>query len=67
MSDPNTLWSIRELAQYLRVCPRTAWTLVSRGLIPAIRFSCRLIRFRPEEVEKAVEALRKPPQQPNPN
>jgi excisionase family DNA binding protein len=44
-----------QVAQLLQVKRRTVYSLVDQGVLPARRIGNRLIRFRSDEVEKAIE------------
>ena len=49
-SEEQRLWTLRDVAQYLRCTPRHVQNLVASGL-PHIKLG-RLIRFCPEEVRR---------------
>jgi excisionase family DNA binding protein len=43
-----------EIAQRMKVCPRTVQNLVARKAIPVVRLSPRCVRFRWKDVERAL-------------
>lgn len=47
-----------ELAERLRVTPRTIEFLVNRGKLPCIKIGARLVRFAWADVEAALKAHR---------
>lgn len=51
----DQLLTIEEVADLLRVNPRTIHRYVSQGLLPCVRFSKKTIRFRREDVLRFVE------------
>ena len=50
------LLSRAEVAQRLGVCPHTIQRLTRRGILPAIVFNRRLIRYSPDAVEAYIKA-----------
>lgn len=52
--------SLDDVANMLRVSPRTIRRLVADGLLPIYRFSSKLVRFRAEEVMAAFAKVRVP-------
>ena len=52
---PNLL-SRAEVAQRLGTCTHTVQRLTRRGLLPAIRFNARLIRYAPETLEAFINS-----------
>jgi hypothetical protein len=50
------LLSRAQVAQRLNVCPHSVQCLTRRGLLPAIVFNWRLIRYDPEAVERYIRA-----------
>ncbi len=53
MSHPE-LHSARQLARLLGVAPRTVLNWASRGLIPSIRITEKVVRFDWDEVVRAL-------------
>lgn len=52
------LMSIAQVAETLGVGKRTAWRLVARGVLPRpIRLGRRTVRWRADEVERALAEL----------
>ncbi len=45
----STLWTVREVAQFLRCSPSYVYKAAERDVLPAIRIG-RMLRFRPEAV-----------------
>lgn len=50
------LLSRADVAQRLGVCPHTIQRLTRRGLLPALVFNKRLIRYSPEVVEAYIKS-----------
>lgn len=48
----------QELSKRLELTPRTIENLVSRGKLPAIRITSRIIRFKWSDVEAALDTHR---------
>nr|DAX03835.1 MAG TPA: helix-turn-helix domain protein [Caudoviricetes sp.] len=46
----------KDVAVYLKISTQQVRRLVSQHLLPCIRVSDRVIRFRPQDVEKFLEA-----------
>ena len=46
-----------EVAQRMKVCPRTVQNLVARKAIPVVRLSARCVRFRWPAIEAALSKL----------
>ncbi len=59
MTDPatNVLWTRKETAKRLGVCPHSVMNLEKRGLLSAVRFGRRFVRYRPEEVERLIQEM----------
>lgn len=53
MSD---LLTSEELAQRLRLRPSTVKRWAQEGIIPSLRLSGKVVRFDPEEVERALRS-----------
>ena len=56
-TNNNELMSYHEAAAYLRITERGLRNLVTRGIIPAIKISGRLVRFRRSAVDEALNKL----------
>lgn len=54
METFDHLWTVREVAAYLRVSTATIYNLVSRGKLPAVRFGAS-IRFDADAIRRLVE------------
>ncbi|MGA0846275.1 MAG: helix-turn-helix domain-containing protein [Luteolibacter sp.] len=54
--DHQHLYTVNELADYLRVCPRQLYTWRMSGLIPYIKIG-KAVRFRLADVEAALVNL----------
>ena len=52
--DYDILWTVKEVAQYLKVSKGHVYNLSSRGEIP-LRKRDGLLRFRPDEIAEWVE------------
>lgn len=51
----NGLLSIKEAANYLGISPWTAYSWVSKGLIPRVKLGRRCL-FRKEDLDQMIEA-----------
>ena len=63
MDNPNSearLWTVREVAAFLRLTPKGIYSLVERRVLPFIKISNRL-RFDPKDVVRWVEQRRVAP------
>lgn len=45
-----------DVANRLQTCNHTIQRYTKRGLLPAIVINCRVIRYRPEDVEKLIQS-----------
>jgi len=52
----DCLLSRREVAARLGVCVHTIARATRAGLLPAVKFNARLVRYRPEAVEAFIGA-----------
>jgi len=54
LSDPGTepLWTVSEVAEYLRINLETVRMMARRGELPSLKVGKRLWRFRPSEVKQ---------------
>lgn len=48
------LLNAKQVAAKLRLRPYTVYEMVKRGELPAIRIGTRIIRFRPESIERWI-------------
>ncbi|MEC7201623.1 MAG: helix-turn-helix domain-containing protein [Verrucomicrobiota bacterium] len=48
------LWTIDQLASYLCISKRTTRNLLNRGLLPVIKISNKIQRFRKEAIDEAL-------------
>jgi excisionase family DNA binding protein len=48
------LMTRRELAEWLRIRPRTVLDWTKRGVIPALRMSHKIVRYDPAAVLEAI-------------
>ena len=48
------LWNINEVASYLKLSTRTVRNLLNRGLLPVIKISNKIQRFRKEAIDEAL-------------
>ncbi len=53
--DGRGLLTVRELAELLGICERTAFELTKRGKLRAVRFG-RAVRYDPVDVAAFIEA-----------
>jgi predicted site-specific integrase-resolvase len=53
----RVLWTRQETAKRLGVCPHSVMNLEKRGLLSAVRFGRRFVRYRPEEVERLLQEM----------
>ena len=51
----QALWGYQDLCNHLNIRPGTAYSWVSRGVVPFIRISGRCVRFHPAEIQKWLE------------
>ena len=51
MDEKNGLWTYKDLCQRLSIKPGTAYSWVHQGRVPYIRFSKKMVRFDPAEIE----------------
>jgi excisionase family DNA binding protein len=61
----QTLFTVKELAELLKVSPLSLYHWISEGRLPVIRFSKRCVRFRECDVEKLLDDLRSQDQSTN--
>lgn len=54
----TALWSVADVAAYLKVRPQTVYLFVRAGKLPALRISRRCIRFEPQEIVNFLRAHR---------
>ena len=53
----DTLYSAEDIEKYLGISRATVYTLARKGILPKIRVSPRLIRFRASDVEAFLRGL----------
>jgi len=53
----NILYSAEDIENYLGISRATVYTLARKGILPKIRVSPRLIRFRASDVEAFLRGL----------
>lgn len=53
----DTLYSAEDIENYLGISRATVYTLARKGILPKIRVSPRLIRFRASDVEAFLRGL----------
>lgn len=53
----DTLYSAEDIENYLGISRATVYTLARKGILPKIRVSTRLIRFRASDVEAFLRGL----------
>ena len=51
VQDTEPLWTVAEVAKYLRLNTETVRMMARRGELPSIKIGKRLWRFRPREVK----------------
>jgi excisionase family DNA binding protein len=51
------LLTISEAATYLRVTTRTVRNLVARGIIPQIKITPKLVRYRKSDLDRSLSKL----------
>lgn len=52
----DKLLTAREVGERLQIHPRSVWRLASAGqLPPPVRITDRIVRWRPEDIERALE------------
>ena len=54
---PDALYSAEDIENYLGISRATVYTLARKGILPKIRVSTRLIRFRASDVEAFLRGL----------
>src|SRR5690554_1055204 len=50
--DEDGLWTVEEVAAYLRKHPNTIYRMAKAGEIPSVLFGARTRRFRPDDVRR---------------
>ncbi len=55
----KTLLTYLEVADRLGVSERTAWSLVAKGILPAVRFG-RNVRIDPVDLQKFIDSGKRP-------
>jgi excisionase family DNA binding protein len=48
--ENESLWTVRDVAEYLRLKPETVRGMARRGELPCLKIGPRVWRFRPEEI-----------------
>jgi len=54
LSDQTAFLSRRQVAERLAINPKTVYRLERQGRLPAIKFNCRLTRYRQADVDKLI-------------
>ena len=54
MQTPPTVLTVPEVAEYLRVTPKTVYALIKRGELPSFRIG-RAVRCRHSDVEQFIQ------------
>lgn len=54
-SNPGLL-TRRQVAGQLQTCPHSVARYTERGLLPAVVINSRVVRYRPEDVERFIES-----------
>jgi len=52
MNPDDKLLTVKQIADYLQIKPKTIYKWTSQGRIPCIKFSGRCVRFDLEKVKK---------------
>ena len=56
---PAALWTVKDVAAFLQVSPRSVWRYAEEGKLPRpVKLGRNACRWFPAEVRAAVEALR---------
>lgn len=53
--DAETLWTRKDLAGYLRCALRTVDQMTADGVIPVVKLSKRMVRYRPADVMQVLK------------
>ncbi len=56
--NADTLLTLDDVAERLKVSPRTVSTWIKSGALPAMRFGRRMIRIEPSALQRFLEASR---------
>jgi len=54
----DRLLTVRELADRFRITPTCVYRWLSDGLLPAVRFSRRCVRFRESDIQRLLDQLK---------
>lgn len=57
MGKPETLWTVKQVAEYLGVTQRTVYALLRRRKLPALKVGGGW-RFKPRELQEWLERQR---------
>jgi Helix-turn-helix domain len=52
----SPLWTRKQVAEALKVCPHSVARYTRAGLLPCVRLNRRVVRYRLIDVEKLIEA-----------
>ena len=58
--ETEPLWTVRDVATYLRLKPGTVRAMARRGELPCLKVGTRVWRFRPKEVKDWVNLQKEP-------
>lgn len=59
-AQQTRLMTARDVADQLGIHPRSVWRMSASGELPApIRLSARVVRWRPDDIERAIEKARR--------
>ena len=56
MQEERRLWTYKDVCRRLNIRPGTAYAWVSQGRLPVVRFSSKMVRFDPDEIEEWIAA-----------
>jgi hypothetical protein len=55
--EKSVLWTRKHTATVLGVCTHSVMNLEKRGLLCAVRFGRRFVRYRPEDVSRLLDEM----------
>ena len=56
-TQKQVLWTRKQTAAVLGMCTHSVMNLEKRGLLPAVRFGKRFVRYRPQDVNRLIDEM----------
>jgi len=50
------LWTRRQVANALQVCPHSIARYTRRGELPCVKINPRVVRYKPQDVQRLIES-----------